>query len=107
MATDEKYDPERVSFVKGGRPRFFDDPEIDRLLAMIMALLGEMSVLRDRLDAHERLAADGKSATPEAVDRFEPDAEAESQRARNRQQLTERVLSVLTEEVVRLRHEAQ
>ena len=35
---------------KGRRPQFLDDPDSDRLLAMIMALTGELAVLRERLD---------------------------------------------------------
>ena len=43
---------------RGRRPYFFDDPNIDKLLAMIMALAGEVSVLPERLDTHEMLAAE-------------------------------------------------
>lgn len=40
---------------KGKRPEYFDDPAIDRLLSITMALVGEVSVLRQRLDTAERL----------------------------------------------------
>lgn len=40
---------------KGKRPDYFDDPAIDRLLSITMALVGEVSVLRQRLDTVERL----------------------------------------------------
>lgn len=40
---------------KGKRPDYFDDPAIDRLLSITMALVGEVSVLRQRLDTAERL----------------------------------------------------
>ena len=46
----------RIHTAKGRRPYFFDDPDIDKLLAMIMALVGEVSVMRERMDTHERLA---------------------------------------------------
>ena len=42
---------------KGKRPFYFSDPDVDRLLSMIMALTGELSVTRDRLDTLERVAA--------------------------------------------------
>ena len=35
---------------KGERPFFFDNPDVDKLLAMLMGLAGEVSVMRDRLD---------------------------------------------------------
>lgn len=41
---------------KGKRPFYFTDPDVDRLLSMIMALTGELSVTRDRLDTLERVA---------------------------------------------------
>ena len=41
---------------KGERPYFFEDPAVDKLLAMLMGLAGEVSVMRDRLDTVERLA---------------------------------------------------
>ena len=37
--------------VKAGRPAFFSDPEIDRLLAIIVRLMTEHSVLTERVKA--------------------------------------------------------
>ena len=34
---------------KGARPKYFDDPAIDRLLSIVMALAGEVAVVKDRL----------------------------------------------------------
>lgn len=42
---------------KGKRPFYFSDPDVDRLLSMLMALTGELAVTRDRLDTLERVAA--------------------------------------------------
>lgn len=42
---------------KGKRPFYFNDPDVDRLLSMLMALAGELAVTRDRLDTLERVAA--------------------------------------------------
>jgi len=103
MSDAGAYSRDRVEYVQGGRPAFFDDPAIDRMLQMIMALLGEVCVLRERLDTHERLAAGG--VTREAVDAWVPDAAAAAERTALREQAMARVLSVLTEEVARLRHE--
>ena len=41
---------------KGKKPTFFADPQVDKLMAIVMALAGEVSVLRERLDTVERLA---------------------------------------------------
>ena len=32
---------------KGKRPVYFDDPQIDKLLGIVLALAGEVSVLRE------------------------------------------------------------
>lgn len=95
----------RVRYVLSGRPHFFDDPAIDKLLAMTMALLGEVCVLRDRLDTHERLAASHGRFGPSDVDRYEPDDEAMATRQQTRKATVDRVMKVLTEEVARLRDE--
>jgi hypothetical protein len=76
---------------KGRRPQFLDDPDTDRLLAMVMALTGELAVLRERLDSHERLAAAGQVATPEAIEAFEPSLPLEESRNAWRTAMLERV----------------
>ncbi len=40
---------------RGERPYFFDDPSVDKVVAMVMGLAGETAVMRDRLDTIERL----------------------------------------------------
>lgn len=96
-------DDHRVAYVLNGRPAFFDDPVNDKLLAMLMALLGEVCVLRDRLDSHERLAAARGQYTPADVEAYVPDAAAAAERRAVREAAVARVLSVLGEEVARLR----
>lgn len=103
----DEHSRDRVAYVQNGRPAFFDDPAVDKLLAITMALLGEVCVLRERLDAHERLAAAKGVFDPATVDAYVPDAAAARARDDFRQQTMDRVLSVLTEEVVRLREEAK
>jgi len=67
------------------------DPRVDTLLGMVMQLMSEVSVLRERVDAHERLAAAQKTATPEAVDDYVPDEAAVKARAAVRQRMIEKV----------------
>lgn len=107
MSDETQYTRDRVAFVQHGRPAFFEDPAVDKLLAITMALLGEVCVLRERLDAHERLAASGRAVSPAAVDAFVPDAAVAQERDAVRELIMARVLSVLTEDVVRLRHEGR
>lgn len=76
---------------KGRRTVPGPDPRVDTLLGMVMALTSEVAVLRERLDAHERLSLNGAAATPQAVDDFVPDETALRQRAAARQRLLDKV----------------
>ena len=40
---------------KGGRPYFFDDPAVERVLNISMAIATEVAVVRERMDTIERL----------------------------------------------------
>lgn len=85
----------RMRFAKGRRPFFFDNGNIDKLLAMIMALTGEVSVLRERLDTHERLARRGKVATPENIEKYSPDPAVEEAREATRVAMLNRVFRII------------
>lgn len=89
-----------VKTAKGKRPVYFDDPQIDKLLAIVMALTGEVSVLHERLDTIERLlAAKGTLSTAE-IDTYQPDAEVAKEREQWRSEYIARVLRVIQEELV-------
>jgi hypothetical protein len=85
----------RMRFAKGRRPFFFEDPAVDKLLAMVMALTGEVAVLRERLDTHERLAKKGKKATPENIETYAPDASVEDAREAARAASLDRVFRII------------
>jgi hypothetical protein len=76
---------------KGRRAVPGPDPRVDTLLGMIMALTSEVAVLRDRLDAHERLASSGRAPTPQAVDDYLPDEAVQRERDLRRQRLIDKV----------------
>ncbi|SVD20593.1 uncharacterized protein METZ01_LOCUS373447, partial [marine metagenome] len=58
---------------KGERPYFFDDPAVDKLLAMLLAMAGELSVLRDRLDTLERIVEKKGLISRQDTESYEPD----------------------------------
>ncbi len=89
----------RVRTAKGHRPYFFDDPNTDKLLAMIMALAGEVSVIRERMDTHERLAREKKWATHEVIEDYEPDEVTEAYRAQWRADYIGRILRIVQVEL--------
>jgi polyhydroxyalkanoate synthesis regulator phasin len=65
---------------KGKRPHYFDDPAIDRTLSILMAIAGEVSVLRERLDTVERLLEAKGTISRADIENFEPDRKASAER---------------------------
>lgn len=92
--TDLKKPRQRTA--KGRRPFFLDTADSDKLLAMITALVGEVSVLKDRVDTHERLAAAGKIATPEEIEAYQPDETTEDEREDARAEMLDRVFRIIS-----------
>ncbi len=65
---------------KGKRPEYFDDPEDERMLSILMAVVGEVSVLRERMDTVERLL-DAKGTINRAdIESYTPDKQAAYER---------------------------
>ncbi|MEE2705128.1 MAG: hypothetical protein VX397_03310 [Pseudomonadota bacterium] len=85
----------RQIVAKGKRPYFLNDPASDKLLAMITALVGEFSVLKDRIDTHECLASEGKVATRENIENFIITDEIELRRDLMRQEILDRVFRII------------
>ena len=80
------------------RPRYLESEDIDRVMLIVTALMSEVSALRDRLDTHEALAAQGVVATCEAVEAFRPDEDCAASREAMREAMLSRVLRVLFED---------
>lgn len=64
--------------VKGGRAAFFENPETDRLLAMLMRLVTEHWALRERVLSLEKLLVENDILTNEAIESFVPDADTDA-----------------------------
>ena len=63
---------------------------------MIVALVGEVSVVKERLDTHERLAARGKVATVEEIENYAPGEDVEDEREAWRAAMLERVFRIIS-----------
>ncbi|HYC05619.1 MAG TPA: hypothetical protein VED40_20165 [Azospirillaceae bacterium] len=83
---------------KGRRPYFFQDPAADRLMAITMALAGELSVTRERLDTLERVLAGKGILAQEEIEAFRPDDDAKNARATLRNDYVRRVLRIIQAE---------
>lgn len=77
---------------KGKRPAYFDDPTIDRLLSIVMALVGEVSVLRERQDTVERLLEARDAISRADIEAYAPDAAAALERGATTREYIMRVM---------------
>ncbi len=89
----------RRRFARGqARPAYLHPTDVDRVMIMLVALMSEVSALRDRLDTHEAVAELGGTPTLDAVEAYELTPERHAVREANRQAMLKRVLRVITEE---------
>lgn len=84
---------------KGKRPFYFDNPESDKLLAIALALAGEVSVLRERIDTLERLVQAKSILSIEEIETYQPDEQVVQEREKWRAVYIARVLRVIQEQV--------
>ena len=84
---------------KGKKPKYLDDGSIDNLMAMIMTLTQEISVLRDRIDTLERMLEEKEIISTKEFDDFVPSDDLEMKRKDRRHELLERVLLPIKKEL--------
>jgi hypothetical protein len=77
---------------KGKNLVYLDDNSVDNILAMVMTLTQEISVLTDRLDTIENLMAKKGQINIDDINSFEPDNELQEKRSERRKILLKRVL---------------
>ncbi len=96
----------------GKRPRkaigperqvYFGEGDVDRVMAVLLALVSEVASLRERLDTHERVAAAGQLPAPDAIEAYKADEDVESAREAWRDGYIRRLFRVITEDVEALR----
>lgn len=82
----------------GKRPYFFDNPDIDRLIAILLAMAGELAVTRERLDTVERLLARKENLTRADIDAFRPTEAEAGERGQWHLEYLARIFRVLQQE---------
>jgi hypothetical protein len=85
------------------RPTYFDAGDVDRVMAILLALVSEVASIRERLDSHERISATGALPAVETVEAYQPGAAAEAEREAWRDGYIRRLFRVITEDVEALR----
>jgi hypothetical protein len=76
-------------------PQFTDDPMLDRLYGVTLALVAELAVTRTRLDSVERLLARRQLVGTAEIEEFVPDAAEAEARSRLQAEYLERTLRAL------------
>ncbi|MBF9149449.1 hypothetical protein [Novosphingobium jiangmenense] len=81
----------------GKRP-YFLEPQVERVLAITMAMAQELAVARQRSDTLERLLLAKGVLTPGEIDAFVPDRAASAERQMWNQEFIARILRIVQQE---------
>lgn len=85
--------------IRGGRPFFFHDPAIDKVLNMTITLASEVWALRERLSAMEAVQVRQGALSPGEIDDYEFTTEQEERLGAERREFIANLFRVLQEQV--------
>jgi hypothetical protein len=89
-------DKERLKrMVRGRRPEFYPTAGMDQAMSMIMVLAQEFTVMHDRMDTIERIAASKNIVLPQEIEDYAPDQSVLEAREIWRQEFFERLFYLL------------
>jgi hypothetical protein len=91
----EKAADTRPISASGNRPYALGEPHAERVLAIAMALAGEISVLREQFDTMLRIAGEKQLFSYADIEAYEPPVEVRAEREAWRRDYLRRVLRVL------------
>ncbi|MCC5870598.1 MAG: hypothetical protein JJU27_19025 [Gammaproteobacteria bacterium] len=92
-----------IAEAAGPRPTFFSDPDVDRVLAITMAVSGEVAVMAERLDTLERVLEEKQLVNRDELTRYTPDQQVVAERMRWHEAFVSRVLRVVEQELETLK----
>ena len=92
--------------IRGGRPYFFGDPAIDKILAMVVVLGSEVWTLRERLAALEAIQVRQGSLASGELDAHDFSPEDETRLAGERKEFIDSLFRVLQGQVEEVRTQA-
>jgi hypothetical protein len=90
--------PHVIRDAKGKRPQFYETPGLDEAMSMILVLASELCVVRDRMDAIERVSRARGIDLAAEVDALALDEAALAEREARRQDFMSRLYYVLRKE---------
>ena len=85
--------------IRGGRPHFFADPAIDKILNMVVVLGSEVWTLRERLAAFEAIQVRQGGLAAGEIDAFDFSPEQEAKLAGERKEFIDSLFRILQEQV--------
>jgi hypothetical protein len=80
---------------KGERPTFFQDSNVDKVIAMVMGLAGEVAVMHDRMGTMEHLLEKKAGIKRSEIEKYKPSAKVMAERAAWREQFLGEVLRIV------------
>jgi hypothetical protein len=89
---------------KGRRPEYFDDPALDRLYSVVLAMAAEVSALRERQDTVERLLEQKGVLKREEIERYTPDRAAGEERGLATRAYVARIMRGFQQEMEAMEH---
>jgi len=104
MAEAEKKPIKLPRTAKGKKPIYFD-PTTDKLLSMVLTLMGELSVVRDRLDTVERLAEKKGVFKVDDIETYDIPEDVNKIRMERRSAYIARVLKCVQDELDQLQQQ--
>ena len=87
----------------GARPSYFSDPDVDRILGIVMAMAGEVAVTVERLDTLERVLEQKGLLDVAELAAYEPDEVVLGERMAWHQAFVARILRVVEQELEAIR----
>ena len=84
---------------KGGRPYFLEDPAVERVLNISMAIDADLAVLHERLDTIERLLEAKGQLNRTEIEAYVPDDAAAEERQAWHARFSARILRIVQQEV--------
>ncbi len=83
---------------KGKRPWFLENPDVERVMNINLALIQEVAVMHERMDTIERLLERGETVSKASIDAFTPTKEEADERGLWMQEYIARVFRIIQQD---------
>jgi hypothetical protein len=89
---------------KGARPYFFDEPAVERVMNISMAIATEVAVIRERMDTIERLLEAKGILKQSEIEAFNPTDEQAEERQLWHARYAARIMRIVQQELDAIAH---